>query len=63
MPRLPRAAWGAIVGGFALQLLLFFALGPSPSIPSRYGIPEETPLRIRVPAAAPVRLDVKTSAE
>ena len=48
MPRLPRAAWAAVVGRFALQLLLFFALGPSPSIPSRYGIPEETPLRIRV---------------
>jgi hypothetical protein len=39
------------------------ALRPSPSIPARYGIPEETPLRIRVPAEAPVRLDVNTSAE
>jgi hypothetical protein len=39
------------------------AASPRPSIPSRYGIPEETPLRIRVPAEAPVRLEVNTSAE
>ena len=39
------------------------AASPRPSIPARYGIPEQTPLRIRVPAEAPVRLEVHPAAE
>lgn len=39
------------------------AASSRPSIPARYGIPEQTPLRIHVPSDAPVRLEVKPAPE